>query len=183
MRALIVTNMQNDFCEEKNTEINGVSNIIPIINELTSNTFFDLVIMTKDWHPHDNNYCNICIQNTQGSDIHKDINLNLLNLYFFKMGAGVNADSYSAFYDNDHKTSTGLYKFLKDKEINDVYVTGLFTNSYIKHTAIDSTLKGFNTYVIWDACVGTSDDLTSTLDELVDNEVNIIDVDYLSIKN
>ncbi len=206
-KALIVVDIQNDFCKGGSLEVPSANEIIPLVNKLTKDNMFDLVIFTKDWHPvnhksfasqhKDKNVFDMvklngidqvmwpdhCIDGTFGAEIHKDVDLNIPNLYIFKKGMNLEVDSYSGFYDNDKKTSTGLSEFLKEKGIEATYITGLATDYCIKYTAIDSSTEGFETYVIWDACRGISEDLSPVMNEMFDSGVNVIDYDYLKIKN
>ena len=206
-KALIVVDIQNDFCKGGSLEVPSANEIIPLVNKLTKNEMFDLVVLTKDWHPSNHKsfasqhegknvfelinlngidqvlWPDHCVQDTFGSEIHKDIDLDIPNLYIFKKGMDSEVDSYSGFYDNDKKTSTGLSDFLTEKGIKETYIVGLATDYCVKYTAIDSVIEGFETFVIWDACRGISEDLSPVMNELFDNGVNVIDYDYLEIKN
>jgi len=206
-KALIVVDIQNDFCKGGSLEVPLANEIIPLVNKLTKDSMFDLVIFTKDWHPvnhksfasqhKDKNVFDMvklngidqvlwpehCVDGTFGAEIHKDVDLNIPNLYIFKKGMNPKVDSYSGFYDNDKKTSTGLSEFLKENGIEATYIVGLATDYCIKYTSIDSSIEGFETYVIWDACRGISEDLSPVMNEMFDSGVNVIDYDYLKIKN
>lgn len=197
-KALLVIDIQNDFLENGSLEVSGSNSIIPIVNKLTKGGNFDLIIFTKDWHPHnhksfasqhdDKNTFDVinlngiqqvlwpdhCVQDTQGAEFHKDLNIDVPNMYIFKKGMNINIDSYSGFYENDHKTSTGLTNFLKEKGITDTYLVGISTDYCVKYTAIDSVKDGFKTNVIIDATSGIAPDLTPHINEMTNNNINII---------
>lgn len=197
-KALLVIDIQNDFLENGSLEVSGSNSIIPIVNKLTKSGNFDLIIFTKDWHPHnhksfasqheDKNTFDVinlngiqqvlwpdhCVQDTQGAEFHKDLNIDVPNMYIFKKGMNINIDSYSGFYENDHKTSTGLTNFLKEKGITDTYLVGIATDYCVKYTAIDSVKDGFKTNVIIDATSGIAPDLTPHINEMTNNNINII---------
>jgi nicotinamidase/pyrazinamidase len=200
MKALIVVDIQQDFCPGGNLAVKDGDKIVPIINELTQSKLFDLVIFTKDWHPNNHksfasqhNEKNLfevislngieqvlwpdhCIQNTDGAEFHKDINLNINNFYIFKKGMNSEVDSYSGFFENDHKTSTGLSEFLKERKIKTVYVCGLALDFCCKYTAIDSVSQGFSTYVIMDGTKSISEEgKKSTITKFIENDIKLID--------
>lgn len=202
-KALIVVDIQNDFCKGGSLEVPHANEIIPLVNELTKNEMFDYIIFTKDWHPSNHKsfasqhkdkkefdivdlngieqvlWPDHCVQDTPGSEINKDVDLNLPNMYIFKKGMDEGIDSYSGFYDNDGKSSTGLYEFLTEKDVTKTYICGLATDFCAKFTALDSAKKGFDTHFIWDATRGIGEDLSLVVNELFDNGVNVIDFEYL----
>lgn len=186
-RALIVVDPQNDFCPGGSLAVKDGDKIIPIINKLTKSDMYDLVIFTKDWHPsnhksfasqHGKDLFSVidlngisqvlwpdhCVQDTLGAEFHREIDLNIPNLYIFKKGINTEVDSYSGFYENDHKTSTGLGEFLKEKEVTDVDIVGLAGDYCVCYTAVDSVKEGFNTTVIMDGVRSITDDITSVLE-------------------
>lgn len=198
MKALLVVDPQNDFMPNGNLAVNDGDKIIPIINKLMKSDIYDLIIITKDWHPYNHKsfasqnpttslydvidlngveqvmWPDHCVEGTQGAEFHKDLDLNVKNLYIFKKGMNPEMDSYSAFYENDHETSTGLTKFLQTKNIEVVDVVGLALDFCVKFTAIDSANEGFETSVLVDACRGIEDVMKPTFDELVMNNVYIL---------
>lgn len=203
MKALIVVDPQYDFFEGGSLEVKDSNKIIPIINKLTKSNQFDLVIFTKDWHPsnhksfasqHDGKnvfdlielneipqvlWPNHCVQNTHGAEFHHNLNLNIPNLYIFKKGMNIEVDSYSAFYENDHKTSTGLTDFLKEKNINDIYLVGIAGEYCVGYTAIDGSNEKFNTFVIEDGVAYMSEEgKIITNKKLLGNNINIINSQY-----
>jgi nicotinamidase/pyrazinamidase len=188
-RALIVVDPQNDFCPGGSLAVKDGDQIVPVINKLTKSDMYDLVIFTKDWHPSDmeafasqhegkkpfDTYTNKngdvdvlwpdhCVAGTQGAEFHKDIDLNIPNLYIFKKGTEVGSHPYSGFGDLYHFDSSGLLEFLKEKGITDTDICGLATDYCVKDTAIDSARQGFNTTVIMDGVRAIAEDLTPTLE-------------------
>ena len=206
MKALIVVDPQNDFMPGGSLAVKDGNQIVPVINKLTKSGLFDLVIFTKDWHPSNHKsfasqhegknlfdvidlngidqvlWPDHCVQDTEGSMFHKDIDMNIPNLYIFKKGMNTEVDSYSGFLDNDHKSSTGLTEFLKEKGVYEIYILGIAGDYCVKYTAIDSSSEGFDTYVIMDGVRSITDDITPVLDELRDNSVIIIDSSFI-LKN
>jgi len=206
MKALIVVDPQNDFMPGGSLAVKDGNQIVPVINKLTKSGLFDLVIFTKDWHPSNHKsfasqhegknlfdvidlngidqvlWPDHCVQDTEGSMFHKDIDMNIPNLYIFKKGMNTEVDSYSGFLDNDHKSSTGLTEFLKEKGVYETYILGIAGDYCVKYTAIDSSSEGFDTYVIMDGVRSITDDITPVLDELRDNSVIIIDSSFI-LKN
>lgn len=198
--ALVIVDVQNDFCEGGALEVKKSNSIIPIINSLVKSDKFNLIVVTKDWHPKNHksfasNHFNKnvydvitlnginqvlwpdhCVQKTKGARLHK--NLKLSKSYFtIRKGQNPEIDSYSGFYDNDHKTSTGLAEYLKKKKINKVYIVGLATDYCVKFTALDSISEGFTTYLIKDAVKGVNvkkGDEKQAFEEMRNAGVNII---------
>ncbi len=149
---------------------------MPIVNKLMDS--FDLVVATQDWHPadhgsfatqHDRQPGEIidlhgiqqvlwpvhCVQNSPGADFHAD--LHTANFHkIFQKGTNPKIDSYSGFYDNDHRQATGLGKYLKSKDVNEVFIAGLATDYCVKFTAQDGCAFNFKTNVIEDATRGVN---------------------------
>jgi nicotinamidase/pyrazinamidase len=194
-KALIVVDVQYDFLEGGNLEVKDSNKIIPIINDLTQKGEFDIIIFTKDWHPSDHksfasqyenkNVFDIvnlngiqqvlwpdhCVQNTRGSDIHDDIIIGMPNSYIFKKGMNSDVDSYSAFFDNDHKNSTGLSEFLKEKNVTETIICGLAGDFCVKYTAIDSINEGFDTTLVLDATQFITNDIKPHIEEMKINGI------------
>ncbi|MBC7474886.1 MAG: bifunctional nicotinamidase/pyrazinamidase [Candidatus Sericytochromatia bacterium] len=173
--ALILIDIQNDFCPGGSLAVNEGDQIIPIVNQLQKQ--FDLVIATQDWHPADHisfaaNHTNKkvgefidvngnpqilwpvhCAQGTHGADFVEELDMSKVKKVFQK-GTNKQIDSYSGFFDNDHKNSTGLGDYLKLEGVENVYIVGLATDYCVKYTVIDALSLGFNTNVVIDACRG-----------------------------
>ena len=188
-KALIVVDIQNDFCPGGSLAVPDGDKIIPVVNDLLSN--FDLVIFTKDWHPANHSgfaseyveksafdlfngevlWPDHCVQDTPGAEIHPDIDFSKCqkDFYIFKKGTEVNNNGYSAF------EKTGLDDFLNERGVTEVYICGLATDYCVKNTAIDSALAGFDTYVLADACKSIDSDLTKTKQELFEAGAYFVD--------
>ena len=205
-RCLIVVDLQNDFLPNGSLAVEEGDKIIDVINKLLP--LFELVVFTQDWHPADhksfasqhegkNVFDNIelnglqqtlwpdhCIQNTNGAELSKDINFkDVKDFYIFKKGTDPEVDSYSGFYDNGRKNSTGLAEFLNEQGVTDVFVCGLATDYCVGFTAIDSAMEGFNTTVIIDASRAISKDLIPTFESFKQAGVKIVESWELPIYN
>lgn len=199
-RALLIIDAQNDFMPDGSLAVKDGDQIVPVINKLTKSDMYNLVIFTKDWHPSNHKsfasqhegkqlfeiinlngidqvlWPEHCIQNTLGSEFHKDIDLNIPNLYIFKKGMNSEVDSYSGFFENDHKTSTGLSKFLKEREITDVDICGLALEFCIFYTSLDSVNGGFQTNLILDGTRAISEEGgKDAIKKMTENDIKIIE--------
>ncbi|MEI4480255.1 MULTISPECIES: bifunctional nicotinamidase/pyrazinamidase [Phyllobacterium] len=171
--ALIVIDVQNDFCEGGALAVSGGNEIVPIINKLILR--FDRVILTQDWHtPAHSSFASShpgkapfetiampygeqtlwpdhCIQGTNGADFHPDLEWTKAELVIRK-GFRPHIDSYSAFYENDHVTPTGLAGYLRERGITHVTLVGLATDYCVAYSALDAAAQGFSAEVLLDAC-------------------------------
>ncbi|HLF36037.1 MAG TPA: bifunctional nicotinamidase/pyrazinamidase [Cyclobacteriaceae bacterium] len=172
MKALIVVDIQNDFLEGGALAVPGGDEIIPLVNSLMPP--FELVVATKDWHPADHGsfadnhpdkrpgdmielnglqqvlWPTHCVQDTRGSEFSPHLQSKYIHKVIFK-GTDPGIDSYSGFYDNGHRKSTGLSVYLKDLGVKEVTVAGLAADYCVKFTALDSMNEGFKTILIEDA--------------------------------
>jgi nicotinamidase/pyrazinamidase len=169
-KALIVVDVQNDFCPGGALAVNNGDAIIPFINSLLNLKKYDLVVATKDFHPalHKsfaiNNNKEVyslgdlgglpqvmwpahCVEGTFGSELHPQLDSSKINKVFNK-GTNPEIDSYSGFFDNDKKSATGLGDFLKKNNIDSVDVVGLALDYCVKATALDAKSLGFETSVL-----------------------------------
>ena len=186
-KALLVVDIQNDFCPGGALAVNEGDEIIPIVNELMLQ--FDTVIFTQDWHPGDHLsfasnheetapydviqmpygpqvlWPDHCVIGSEGADFHPKLNT-MKATSVIRKGYNAEIDSYSAFKENDQKTTTGLDGLLKSLEIDLVYVVGLATDFCVKWTSLDARNAGFDVKVVLDACRGID------LDNSVENAVN-----------
>ncbi len=182
--ALIVVDVQNGFTPGGNLAVANADEIIPNINEIA--TYFENIIITQDWHPEDHisfvqNHANKnpfdtveldygtqvlwpshCVQGTYDAELHPDLKLPTAQLIIRK-GFHCHIDSYSAFMEADHKTTTGLSGYLKERAIDTVFVVGIATDFCVAWTAIDAVNLGFKTFVIADATKGI--DLNGSLQQ------------------
>lgn len=189
-KALILVDIQNDFCPGGALAVNDGDKIVNVVNSIIDK--FDNVIATQDWHPSDhvsfasNNqdkkvgdlidlnglsqvmWPNHCVQNSYGSEFVKELKTEKITKVF-KKGTDLNVDSYSGFYDNDHKKSTGLGDYLKNEKINEVYITGLATDYCVKYTVLDALNLGIKTNLVIDAVRGVNlspDDSENAIKEM-----------------
>ncbi|MFW1941495.1 bifunctional nicotinamidase/pyrazinamidase [Acinetobacter junii] len=171
--VLIVVDVQNGFTPGGNLAVANADEIIPKINQLAQK--FEHIVLTQDWHPdqhisfadnHPNKkpfetieldygrqvlWPKHCVQGTHDAEFHPHLNIPTAQLIIRK-GCHQNIDSYSAFMEADRKTPTGLNGYLREHQINTVYIVGVATDFCVAWTAIDAAELGFDTYVIEDAC-------------------------------
>jgi Amidases related to nicotinamidase len=172
MKTLIIIDVQNDFMQGGSLEVPHGNMILPVINKVQR--YFDLVVATQDWHPKNhksfasNHYGkksfdkmvlngvpqtlwpDHCIQGSPGAELHHDIESNRIAAIFRK-GMDPEVDSYSGFYDNNHKLSTGLAGYLKEKRTSEIYFCGLAADICVYYTILDSLQEGFSATLIEDA--------------------------------
>lgn len=177
MRALILVDIQNDFLPGGALEVPGGDKIIPLINHLQP--FFQLVVATQDWHPLDhgsfaanhpgagvgdlidlNGLAQVlwpvhCVQNSEGAALSEELDTSRIRKIFVK-GTDSGIDSYSGFFDNGHRKATGLENYLRDQQVEEVFVVGLAADYCVKFTALDSRASGFKTFVVTDATRGVN---------------------------
>jgi nicotinamidase/pyrazinamidase len=173
--VLIVVDVQNDFCTGGALAVPDGEKVVPAINRIARK--FQNVVLTQDWHPkdhvsfasnhaHSKPYDQIeldygpqvlwpehCIQRTVGAELHKSLEIAHAGLVLRK-GIHRNIDSYSALYENDHKTPTGLLGYLRERELKTVFVAGLAFDFCVRYSAEDARNAGFEVAVIEDACRG-----------------------------
>lgn len=184
MKALLVIDVQNDFCPGGALAVPDGDAIIPVVNELVEQ--FDHVIQTQDWHPaghqsfassHEGKepyeiisveygeqtlWPDHCVQGTEGAAFHPDLNTTPTELIVRK-GFRPHIDSYSAFFENDGTTPTGLTGYLRERTIDTLYIVGLAADFCVKWSALDGRKQGFDVYVIEDATRGI--DTNGSLDQ------------------
>lgn len=175
MKALILVDLQKDFLPGGALPVKEGDQVIPVANQLLKHKF-DFKLATKDWHPPQHksfakNHSKQpgeriilegleqilwpvhCVQGSEGSNFSSDLNIDKIDKIFFK-GIDINIDSYSTFFDNGARRSTGLDDFLHKNKINDIYFAGLATDYCVLYSVIDACELGFNTYVVKDGCRG-----------------------------
>ena len=170
--ALLVIDVQNDFCPSGTLSVAEGDQVVPLINALAEK--FEHVILTQDWHPHGHiSFASIhpgkkhfetirvpygpqtlwpehCIQNTPGADFHPALDIPHAELILRK-GFRRHIDAYSAFLENDHFTSTGLAGYLRERGLHRLFLCGLAYDFCVRFSAIDGTALGFECLVIEDA--------------------------------
>lgn len=186
MRALIIVDVQNDFCPGGALEVPRGDQVIPVINNLIER--FDNIVQTQDWHPKGHwsfassyqgkepfdtttleygeqvLWPDHCVQGEKGSEFHPNLHTTLTQLVIRK-GFRKSIDSYSAFYENDFKTKTGLTGYLRERNIDTLYVTGLATDFCVKWSVLDGLKEGFQVNVVDDAIRGI--DINGSVDQAV----------------
>jgi len=172
--ALLVIDVQNDFCPGGALAVADADAIVPGINALMADA--KAVILTQDWHPaghssfastHDATPMTVtqmpygtqvlwpdhCIQGSIGAQFHPDLTADRADLIIRK-GYNPAIDSYSAFFENDHTTPTGLAGYLATRGITDLTLVGLATDFCVNYSALDAVKLGLNVRVDTDLCRG-----------------------------
>jgi nicotinamidase/pyrazinamidase len=151
MKALLVVDVQKDFCPGGVLAAPHGDKIIPVINELMES--FDLVIASRDWHPegsvHFKRWPVHCVKDSKGADYHPKLNTSKIRLELFK-GTSDQDDGYSAF----EATNVNLADFLREQKVDELFITGIATEYCVKASAMDALKEGFNPVVIKDATSG-----------------------------
>ncbi|WHF52270.1 bifunctional nicotinamidase/pyrazinamidase [Chryseobacterium gotjawalense] len=166
-KALIIVDVQNDFCEGGALAVPGANEIIPYINSLMLENEYDQIVLTQDWHPADhksfasNNGKKVgdniilngipqhmwpdhCVQGTFGAEFHKDLNRDKVT-HIIQKGTNAEFDSYSGFQDNNQFMKTGLDDFLKYHDIQLLEIVGLALDYCVKYTCLDAAKLGYVT--------------------------------------
>lgn len=175
MRALIVVDVQNDFCPGGALAVRDGDAVVPLINRLM--TDYSVVVATQDWHPHNHGsfasqhagakvydmreldgldqvmWPDHCVQGTPGADFHPMLETERF-AHVSRKGTNPNIDSYSGFFDNGHKSKTDLDAFLRAKGVTAIDVCGLATDYCVKFTAIDGRMMQYDVRLLSDACRG-----------------------------
>ncbi len=171
--ALLVIDVQNDFCPGGALAVEDGDAIVPGINALMGD--FDAVILTQDWHPaghssfassHDGGapfgtvempygtqvlWPDHCVQGSNGAAFHGDLSTDRADMIVRK-GYNTAIDSYSAFFENDHETPTGLHGYLQTRGIGELTMVGLATDFCVSFSAIDAAKLGYAVTVRSDLC-------------------------------
>lgn len=166
--ALIVIDVQNDFCPGGALAVSRGDEIVTGINALMKD--FSTVILTQDWHPAGHSsfasshtgkapfemtqmpygpqvlWPDHCVQGTAGADFHPDLNSNRADMIVRK-GFRAAIDSYSAFFENDHQTPTGLHGYLQERGISNLTMLGLATDFCVNFSAVDAAKLGYDVLV------------------------------------
>ena len=173
--VLIVVDVQNDFCSGGALAVPGGEKVVPAINRIAEK--FENVVLTQDWHPEDHvsfasnhphkrPYDTIelsygpqvlwpdhCVQGSAGAEFHSTLATARASIVLRK-GIHREIDSYSAFFENDHKTSTGLAGYLRERELKTLFFVGLAFDFCVRYSAEDARKVGFAAFVIEEACRG-----------------------------
>lgn len=175
MKALIIVDVQNDFCPGGALAVPNGDEVIEPINDMMDS--FDCIVQTQDWHPTDHRsfasnhegkspYDSIemnygeqvlwpdhCVQGSTGAEFHKDLR-NKPSQLIIRKGFRKDIDSYSAFFENDQSTVTGLHGYLQARGVKELYVAGLATDFCVKWTALDGRKLEYDVNLITDAVKG-----------------------------
>jgi nicotinamidase/pyrazinamidase len=173
--VLLAVDVQNDFCPNGNLPVPRGDEVVPTLNRLAGR--FRHVVLTQDWHPPGHHsfasshpgkrpfdtvtvaygqqilWPEHCVQGTIGAQFHDDLQIPHAELVLRK-GFRPTIDSYSAFYENDRKTPTGLAGYLRERRLTRIFVAGLALDFCVRYSAEDARREGFSVTVIEDACRG-----------------------------
>jgi nicotinamidase/pyrazinamidase len=183
--VLVVVDVQNDFCPGGALAVPKGEEIVPLVNRL--GRIFPNVVLTQDWHPRGHRsfatvhpgktphevvqfsygaqilWPDHCVQGTAGAEFHDDLELPNATLIIRK-GFRPDIDSYSAFFENDRRTQTGLAGYLRERGLKRVFLAGLAFDFCVGYSAIDAVRQGFAALVLEDACraIDVEDSLAAT---------------------
>lgn len=173
--VLLVVDVQNDFCPGGALAVPGGDEVVPVINALARR--FKHVVLTQDWHPPGHRsfasshpgkkpfettrlfygeqilWPDHCVQGTRGADFRSDLDIPQAQLVLRK-GFRPEIDSYSAFFENDRKTPTGLAGYLRERGLSRIFVAGLALDFCVRYSAEDAAAHGFSVVVVEDASRG-----------------------------
>ena len=172
---LLIIDVQNDFCPGGALEVPAGDEVVPVINRLADH--FDHVVLTQDWHPDGHSsfasshpgaspletieldygiqvlWPDHCVQGTEGAAFHAGLDQSRAQLVIRK-GFRRGIDSYSAFFENDRRTRTGLAGYLRERGLSRLFLSGLATDFCVAWSALDACSEGFEAVLIEDACRG-----------------------------
>ena len=171
--VLIVIDVQNDFCPGGRLAVAGGDQVVPVIRRVAG--LFEHVVLTQDWHTPDHSsfasahagkkqyeqielsyggqtlWPDHCVQGTPGAEFHPELGLTRAEMIVRK-GFHRTIDSYSAFFENDHATATGLGGYLNERGFSRVFLAGLAYDFCVGYSALDACRLGFEAVVLKDAC-------------------------------
>lgn len=172
---LLVVDVQNDFCAGGALAVPGGDEVVAKINRLA--TAFAHVLLTQDWHPPGHSsfasqhpghrpfdtiqlpygaqtlWPDHCLQGSHGAELHPELAIPRAELILRK-GYRPEVDSYSAFYENDRRTPTGLAGYLRERGLRRLFLVGLATDYCVHYSALDGRREGFEVVLLLDACRG-----------------------------
>ena len=191
MKALILVDIQNDFLPGGALGVPHGDEVVPVANRVSRQ--FDLVVATQDWHPPDHGSFAAnhpgrkvsdvidlhslrqilwpvhCVQNTRGAEFAPGLDVSRVARVFRK-GTDPTIDSYSGFFDNGHRRSTGLADYLRERGVDEVFVLGIATDYCVKFTALDAVQRaGLEVTLVEDGCRGVNlrpGDVEAAVDEM-----------------
>ncbi len=186
--ALIIIDVQNDFCPGGALAVAGGDEIVPVINDLQMR--FETRVLTQDWHPADHSsfadnhdgaapfsmieasygpqvlWPRHCVQGSEGAAFHADLRVDADLI--IRKGFRSAIDSYSGFYENDHETPTGLDGYLRERGVSRLVMVGLATDFCVRFSAVDAARLGYDVTVVEDACraIDLDGSLAAAMDEM-----------------
>ena len=196
--VLLIVDVQNDFCPGGALAVAQGARVVESINELSAS--FSNIIMTQDWHPANHVSFAVnqagkvpfetmpspygeqvlwpvhCVQGTNGANFHADLDRKRVQLVVRK-GFRTEIDSYSAFYENDRATATGLRGYLQERGISKLVLVGLATDFCVAWSAVDAVGLGFDTTVVLSACaaIDSAGSLQTQLQAMQQAGVRVVD--------
>ena len=196
-KALLVIDVQNDFCPAGALEVAGGNEIVPYINDEMAK--YECVVLTQDWHPKGHSsfatshegknplelikmpygdqvlWPDHCVQGSKGAEFHPELNIQQANAIIRK-GSNPHIDSYSAFFENDRKTPTGLDGYFKSLEIEKINLVGLATDFCVNFSAQDAANLGYKVSVLEKMCraIDLNGSLAAAKSEMQDCGVEFI---------
>lgn len=177
MKTLLLIDIQNDFMPGGALAVPCGDEIIPVVNELMPR--YDLIVATQDWHPADHGSFAVnhpgravferieldgltqtlwpvhCVQNTGGALFAPGLDTRRIERVFPK-GMNPRIDSYSGFFDNGHRASTGMAEWLRTRGVRRLAVAGVATDYCVKFTVLDALAEGFEVEVLGNVCRGVN---------------------------
>lgn len=198
---LLVIDVQRDFCPGGALAVEDGDAVVPLINQLAAR--FEHIVLTQDWHPaHHQSFASThgkqpytetevaygpqtlwpdhCVQGTPGAEFHPGLELTRAELILRK-GFRAGIDSYSAFFENDRTTATGLKGYLRERGFRRIFLAGLAFDYCVRFSAVDAVRAGFEALVIEDACraVKLPGSVEATRRELAETGVPLIQITQL----
>lgn len=179
-QALLLVDLQNDFCAGGALAVAEGSQTVSIANQLIDlfQSHGNKIIATQDWHPADHGsfasvqkttpfqqgilagltqtwWPNHCIQHSHGAEFHPQLNITAVS-HIAQKGSQQEIDSYSAFFDNGHRHNTGLDEWLRQRHVSSLVIMGLATDYCVKYTVLDALTLGYQVIVITEGCRGVN---------------------------
>ena len=202
--VLLVIDVQYDFCPGGGLAVPAGDSVVPVINRIAP--AFGQLVLTQDWHPPGHQsfasshpgrqpfetielaygaqtlWPDHCVQGTPGAAFHADLETARAELIIRK-GTRAEIDSYSAFFENDHQTATGLSGYLRERGLGRAFLCGLATDYCVQFSAVDAAKAGLEVVVIEDACRGIDLDgsLAAAKDAMTQAGVRFIDSSALGV--
>lgn len=192
-RALIIIDIQNDFCPGGPMAVKEGDLTVSVANRYAREfrRKGEYVLALQDWHPANHgSFASVSgepvytlgelnglaqiwwpdhgVQGSVGADLHPDLDRSLIDALFYK-GQDIDVDSYSAFFDNGHRRKTELDSWLRERDVTDLVVLGIATDYCVKYTVLDALELGYNVEVVVEGCRGVNlnpDDSTIALSQM-----------------